>query len=438
MRILISIFQEAERSMKRIMSVPSYTVLFLLCLGGFSAQAATIYVRTTGNDATSCTQARNASTPRKTITAGIACLSGGDTLIVGGGNYDEAYEGSIPSGLSASQPTTIRNAPGERVVMNPVTARNIENRVFTAVSNFLVIDGINIDAAFNIGFGLAVGGRGNIYRNFSITGAYGQAVSGVPENGTFANVEIHHNGQYDRPGNPYYPYRGYHHGMYLGGTEDTGTNYNILIDGCYIHDQDDGHGLQLYVGGVTVRNSIIANNYGNGIDMLGSNSLAYNNIFVNNGQHDGAVGIFITGGGAKVYNNTLYTASPNSSQSGFDSRSTSSTIRNNILLNVSTYASQYITMENGGGTISNNLCTVSAPGCAIVEPTLSRIIANAASGNFHLIANSPAIGAGMAVPEVTVDKDGTPRTGSVDVGAYEYAAQGPVLPAPKNLRATVQ
>jgi hypothetical protein len=81
---------------------------------------------------------------------------------------------------------------------------------------------------------------------------------------------------------------------------------------------------------------------------------------------------------------------------------------------------------------------VSGAGCAVVEPTITRIVTDAASGNFHLIANSPAIGAGMAVPEVTVDKDGTPRTGSVDMGAYKYAPQGPVLPAPQNLRATVQ
>jgi hypothetical protein len=41
---------------------------------------------------------------------------------------------------------------------------------------------------------------------------------------------------------------------------------------------------------------------------------------------------------------------------------------------------------------------------------------------------------------VTVDKDGypLPRTGAVDVGVYQYAPQGPVLPAPQHLRATVQ
>jgi hypothetical protein len=234
-----------------------------------SAQAATLYVRESGNNSNPCTQ----SAPCQTIAHGISRLAGGDTLIVGGGDYDEAYDGAIPSGLSATQPTTIRNAPGERVVIKPVTARNGNNITFNAATDFLVIDGIHLDAGFQIGFGLGVGGSGNIYRNFSITGAYGQAVSGLPKNGTFCNIEIYQNGQYDRPGNPYYPYRGYHHGMYLGGEHDMGTNNNITLDNVYVHDQPDGSGLQLYAGGTTVRNSRIANiPYGNGIYLLGQDS----------------------------------------------------------------------------------------------------------------------------------------------------------------------
>jgi hypothetical protein len=211
-------------------------------------------------------------------------MSGSDTLIVGGGDYDEAMDGGIPSGRSASEPTTIRNAPGEHVVIKPVTARNDNNITFNAATDYLVIDGIHIDAAFNLGFGLGVGGTGNVYRNFSITGAYGQAVSGLPKNSILCNLEIYNNGQYDRPGNPYYPYRGYHHGMYLGGEHDMGTNNNILIDNVYVHDIPDGVGMQLYAGGVTVRNSRIANiAVSNGIYLLGQNSSVSNTSITNVG-----------------------------------------------------------------------------------------------------------------------------------------------------------
>jgi hypothetical protein len=263
--------------MKRLLTV---AVLLL----STTVQASTFYTRSTGNDATPCTQAQNASTPRRSIGAGIACLAGGDTLVVGAGEYDEALDGTIPSGLSASQPTTIRNAPGERVVIKPVSARNGNNILFNADGNFLVIDGIHLDADFAIGFGLSVGGTGNIYRNFSITGAYGQAVSGLPKNSIFCNIEIHHSGQYDRPGNPYYPYRGYHHGMYLGGEKDMGTNNNILIENVYIHDIEDGVAMQLYAGGVTVRNSRIENiPASNGIYLLGSQSRVVNTQITNVG-----------------------------------------------------------------------------------------------------------------------------------------------------------
>jgi hypothetical protein len=61
--------------------------------------------------------------------------------------------------------------------------------------------------------------------------------------------------------------------MYLGGEGNMGGNYSIVLDNVYVHDIPDGTGLQLYAGGVTVRNSRIANiPYGNGIYLLGQHS----------------------------------------------------------------------------------------------------------------------------------------------------------------------
>jgi hypothetical protein len=257
-----------------------YTLLGLLITHATTSSAAVLYVQPSGSNSNPCTQ----SQPCQTIAHGISRLAGGDTLMVGAGDYDEALDGAIPSGLSASQPTTIRNVPGERVVIKPVTARNGNNITLNADGDYLVIDGIHIDAVFNLGFGLGVGGTGNVYRNFSITRAYGQAVSGLPDHGTFCNIEIYNVGQYDRPGNPYYPYRGYHHGMYLGGEGNMGGDYGIVLDGVYIHDVQDGSGIQLYAGGVRVRNSRIERvPYGNGIYLLGQNSSVSNTSITNVG-----------------------------------------------------------------------------------------------------------------------------------------------------------
>ena len=96
--------------------------VLLLAVGCFSAHAATFYVSTAGANSVTCAQAQNAQTPRRTINQGIACLAGGDTLIVKPGDYDELladYAGvphaagvthPIPGG-TASNPTVIR---GER------------------------------------------------------------------------------------------------------------------------------------------------------------------------------------------------------------------------------------------------------------------------------------------------------------------------------------
>ena len=56
-----------------------------------SAQAATYFVSSTGNDTRPCASARDASTPRKTLTGGVQCLVGGDTLIVGAGTYEGGF-----------------------------------------------------------------------------------------------------------------------------------------------------------------------------------------------------------------------------------------------------------------------------------------------------------------------------------------------------------
>src|SRR5690606_28824076 len=51
---------------------------------------------------------------------------------------------------------------------------------------------------------------------------------------------------------------------------------------------------------------------------------------------------------------------------------------------------------------------------------------NAAAGNYTLAAGSPAIAAGKAIPEVTVDRAGEarPQGTGYDVGAYEAARSG--------------
>lgn len=76
-----------------------------MTLAGFAANAATLYVATNGTDSGDCT---DRAKPCRSITYGIAAMSGGDTLIIGDGTYAESIK-DMPSG-SAGAYTTIRAA----------------------------------------------------------------------------------------------------------------------------------------------------------------------------------------------------------------------------------------------------------------------------------------------------------------------------------------
>src|SRR3989344_8522646 len=80
----------------------------------------TYYVATNGNDGNTCEQSKNINTPRRSISAGISCLSGSDTLYIRGGIYGEAISGKIPSGSSFSSATVIASYPGEAATIKPM------------------------------------------------------------------------------------------------------------------------------------------------------------------------------------------------------------------------------------------------------------------------------------------------------------------------------
>ena len=57
---------------------------------------------------------------------------------------------------------------------------------------------------------------------------------------------------------------------------------------------------------------------------------------------------------------------------------------------------------------------------AISNPTTAFV--NWTGGDFHEIAGSPLIGVGTTLANITTDKDGNPRTGAYDIGAYQFGA----------------
>src|SRR4029077_33428 len=82
------------------------------------AQAATYYVGKAGSDNYTCTQAQSQSSPKLTVTGGIACMSGGDTLIIGDGTYTERIMQTIPAGTAAAR-TVVRAANRNGAILKP-------------------------------------------------------------------------------------------------------------------------------------------------------------------------------------------------------------------------------------------------------------------------------------------------------------------------------
>jgi parallel beta-helix repeat protein len=376
-------------------------LLYLLTwvLLGESATAATYYVGKTGSDATSCAEARNQSTPKGTINAGIGCLSGGDTLIIQSGTYNESINGNhIPSGTSWSSATTIRAESPRTAVIKPSSgdAVGISSARTYIVFDGLVIDSSNVDrnscsGRFHIGNDSHAAHIA--FQNGEVRNTPGDLITAGT---TTSDIRVLHNKIHDTGSGAACSMSGTAgaHGFYW-------RSSNGLIADNEIYNVS-GYGVQLYMSSGfpiqnnVVRNNIIYNATNKGGIVLGSstsNTLIYNNIIFNvrNG---------INGGGAnnKIYNNTIYNAQGNGLHklggSGFQ-------IKNNIV-----YAAG---VDIIGGNSANNL-------------TSNPRFVDAANGDFRLQSGSPAIDAGQTLSDIQDDFAGLPRPqgAGYDIGAYEF------------------
>jgi parallel beta-helix repeat protein len=396
-----------------------YLNIFHLCLAfiflsTITAEAATYYVATTGNDAHLCPTAQTTTTSKRTIKSGITCLKPGDKLYIRAGTYTESIPWSFafPSGTSWSSAVTVAAYPGETVTLKGQIDIGGQPR------SYIIIDRLIIDA-INTTMGDAVsinqGSHHIRFQNCEIKNAYANGVwigwghiNGLPSNyNEFINCNIHHNSRAGGTGFPNQP-PGYGrgHGLYI-------TTQNNIFRGNRVHENGQ-YGFHIYSSGYPSKptaNNIIERNiiYKNGLNTTryghvccggivlasGSGNMAYNNLVYNNPVK----GIDVLAGGAnvKVYNNTFYNNALDiqalSGGSGY--------IQNNIAYprGVS-IASGYVT--------SNNLTT---------DPRF----VNASANDFNLQLSSPAIDKGVLLSQVKVDIRNYPRPRRLgqDIGAYE-------------------
>ena len=375
------------------------------------AQAQTFFVATNGSDSNPGTEAL----PFKTIGKGASALTPGTTVLIKGGTYSESlisYLTIIRSGTSWAAPVTISAYPGARVVMRPASAPNVIDLNSPGLK-YLILDGLVLDAVntvndpSNLGNGIYIGAGASFIRvkNTEILNAPGQGiltVGGVQGN-EFLNLVIHDNGRV----------RQLTHGMYLDSS-------NNLVEGCAIYN-NAAYQVQVYgshkpSNNVVRRNRIFNNTRlgnGGGIDISsGSANAVYNNAIW--GHVDQAINVAWGPSGTLILNNTI------ANQYGIyiNTDSSGTVVRNNIV-----YGSNPPAIDNRGvGTaMSNNLLS---------DP----MFVDRNGADFHLRPGSPAIDAGVSVPEVTNDLDGTPRPLPFDIGAYEWRSTTTSLSAPTRIR----
>ena len=439
------------------------TFLLLGLLGAFlgrpSVEAATYYVATTGSDINSCAVAQSPATPLQTIAAGIACLSSGDTLLVGDGNYAETIEANtIPNGTSSAR-TILKAINQRKAVLRP---SSIGANCFQMSGNnhFLTLDGFAcLHTGENPSGSTALGtlhiGDNSGVNTFSDISLLNWEIGNVnadnytPANGNFATTAA------------------------IGLSFATS---NFLMDNLYIHDigmnqtppgccnnAAYGYGIYWSASGATLTNSTFKNIAGFGIHGYTSATggarlnVIKNNMFISTGA------IYMSQDSNQFINNVLSRVGQDIGQGAGGGQQDGILIgafghgsySNNVIVNNTIYQSKLSCINIGyadTATVRNNICyqngsdgvnTSLAGSGNVIDHNLlgtNPLFVNAGLGDFHLQSGSPAIDAGVTVSVASPDLAGTPRPqgSAYDLGAYEFGGSppAPVFPVPRNLRIT--
>jgi len=449
------------RAARRTLRAAFAVVLLLAALIGpaaaRAATGATLYVDQQ-NPNCSNSGSGTATQPFCTIGAAAAVVSAGQTVQVAAGTYTENV-GVSHSGTS-SAPIVFTAAPGATVTLSGGSSG------FTLSSvSWVTVSGFAVTQTSTYGFNVT--NASNITLSGNHVSYAGQPVSGQ----TRAGIQL----------------SGVSNSLVSGNVSDHNSDYGIKVVGNSTGNELRGNqtfnnaegwqraaaGIRLYQSpGNVVDRNISHDNEDSGIESYpgANNTLLYDNVTYNNGDH-GIDDYGVTG--QRIIANTVYknvTAGIN-----VEGNSTGATIADNISVDngiKSPRTHSDIRVEQGstaGTTMDSDLVYLSSPDTLLIWNSVSYsslaafqaatgqephglqanpLWKDPTSGDFHLIAGSPAIDSadsgvsGWPATDIEgtarIDDPATPNTGLgpvpyADRGAYEYQP----VDAPPNAALTV-
>ena len=422
-----------------------FLLLASLCLSGLvsHSQAATYYVAKTGSDTTSCAAAQAPSTPRLTINRGLACMRGGDTLLIGNGTYDELLTDygafqvpahyrtnhtPIPSGSAGAY--TILKAQNSRQATLTMTPGGDFWAPIEATSGlaYVQFEGFVIDGQNHATNGISGDQPNNLrFYDLFLKDIVSQAVQLRGNDHQFLSIDMeniawtaagvstcpHATCGYGPPG-----CEGYCHAYYLGGYDhviDRATIRNI--NGYLINPYnappgtgsititnvvlDGASSIGYFNAGSTLSNCTISNIY-RGLIMSAGNTVAHNTMTLRTRRTaNDSVGVLQVGAGppSMIKNNLIF---------GMDID-----FANYDLIHVDDGAGYNLLRQGPHPNVRGNTCDKANNGCQTVALAAPCFVVDAARGDFRLCATSPAIGAGVVdatVMAMTPDQAGTARS----------------------------
>ncbi len=387
-----------------------------------------------------------AEAPWRTIQHAVENVAAGDRILVHAGTYVGAR---IEASGVTEAPITLMAAPGEAVLLDAPGPANqhdsileIETWEEPLIVAWWVIEGFEIAGSPKYGVDSRgvhhVTVRANVVHDNVSTGIFDGFAADVlyEDNESFANGEhgIYHSNSGDRPTiRRNWLHDNFAAGLHMNGDLSQGGDGLIteaLIEANVIHGNGEGGGSGINMDGVSdsaVLNNLVYGEHASGISLYqvdgaecSSDNLVAHNTVLTLADGRWALNMETPGcTGNRLYDNVFWSDHDfRGSISLWDDQPAGFESDHNVV-------TDRFSVDGGETTISFAQWQALGHDAGSFLSTPPELFMDPAGGDFHLAAASPAVDAGLTLPEVPTDLEGNrrPQGAASDIGCYESGGQ---------------